>query len=103
MCDRCGLRQYNSWKEGLLALYRCVFVESNQSEHFAGFFAGFGVFDEVLHEDFWGGVVRALCDYRPTLSSTNVRGRRLALVTTAMRSPPLHRRTALKASLLAFL
>ena len=44
----------------------------------------------------------ALCDYRPALSSTNVRGRRLALGTTAQRSPPMHRRAALKASLLAF-
>ena len=32
----------------------------------------------------------------------DVRGRRLALATTALRSPPMHRRTALKASLLAF-
>ena len=45
----------------------------------------------------------ALCDYRPSLCSTNVRGRRLALAITALRSPPMHRRTALKASLLAFL
>ena len=29
-----------------------------QGEHFAGFFAGFGVDEEVLHEDFWGGGVR---------------------------------------------
>ena len=43
-----------------------------------------------------------LPDYQPTLSSTNVRGRRLALATTALMSPPMHRRTALKASLLAF-
>ena len=52
-----------SWEAGcgedaLLALYRCVFVESNQGEHFAGFFAGFGIDEEVLHEDFWGGDVR---------------------------------------------
>ena len=42
----------------------------------------------------------ALCDYRPTLSTPNVRGRRLVVVTTALRSPPMHRRTALKANLL---
>ena len=46
------------WGGGLLALYRYVFIESNQSEHFAGFFAGFGVHEEVLHEDLWGGGVR---------------------------------------------
>ena len=45
----------------------------------------------------------ALCDYRPTLNNTNVRGRRLALGTTALRSPPMHRRTALKANLLTFI
>ena len=45
-------------EKGLLAFYRCVFVESNQGEHFAGFFAGFGVHEEVLHEDFRGGGVR---------------------------------------------
>ena len=44
----------------------------------------------------------ALSDYRPTLKQENVRGRRLALATTALMSPPLHRRTALKASLLTF-
>ena len=44
--------------ESLLALYRCVLIESNQGEHFAGLFAGFGVYEEVLHEDFWGGGVR---------------------------------------------
>ena len=36
----------------------------------------------------------ALSDYRPTLKQENVRGRRLALATTALRSPPMHRRTA---------
>ena len=41
----------------------------------------------------------ALCDYRPTLSSTDVRGRRLALGTTALRSLLMHRRHALKANL----
>ena len=41
-------------------------------------------------------------DYRPTLKQENVRGRRLALATTALRSPPLHRRHALKANLLTF-
>ena len=44
----------------------------------------------------------ALSDYRPTLKQENIRGRRLALATTALRSPPMHRRTALKASLLTF-
>ena len=48
------------------------------------------------------GSFNELADYRPTLSITNVRGRRLALATTALMSPPMHRRTALKASLLAF-
>ena len=41
--------------ESLLALYRCIFVESDHGEHLAGFFAGFGVYEEVLHEDFWDG------------------------------------------------
>ena len=36
----------------------------------------------------------ALCDYWPSLCSTNVRGRRLALATTALMSPAMHRRTA---------
>ena len=36
----------------------------------------------------------ALCDYRPTRKQENVRGRRLALRITALRSPPMHRRTA---------
>ena len=40
------------------------------------------------------GSLVALCDYRPTLSTPNVRGRRLALGTTALMSPPMHRRTA---------
>ena len=40
------------------------------------------------------GSFNALCDYRPTLSTPNVRGRRLALATSALRSPPMHRRTA---------
>ena len=43
-----------------------------------------------------------LADYQPTLSSTNVRGRRLALATTALMSPPIDRRHALKANLLTF-
>ena len=38
----------------------------------------------------------ALSDYRPTLSTPNVRGRRLALGTTALRSPPMHRRAVLR-------
>ncbi len=45
-------------EKGLLSLYRCVLIESNQGEHFAGFFAGLCVDKEVLHEDFWGGGVR---------------------------------------------
>ena len=49
------------------------------------------------------GALVALADYRPSLSTPNVRGRRLALGTTALRSPPMHRRTALKARLLPFL
>ena len=44
----------------------------------------------------------ALCDYRPSLSTPYVRGRRLALATTALMSPPMHRRTALKANLMSF-
>ena len=44
--------------ESLLALYRGVFVESDHGEHFAGFFAGFGVHEEVLHEDLWSGGIR---------------------------------------------
>ena len=35
-----------------------VFVESDHGEHLAGFFAGFGVDEEVLHEDLWSGGVR---------------------------------------------
>ena len=42
----------------LLAFYWCVFVESNHGEHFAGFFAGLCVYEEVLHEDLRGGGVR---------------------------------------------
>ena len=39
----------------------------------------------------------------PTFTKhSDVRGRRLALATTALRSPPIDRRTALRASLLAF-
>ena len=45
-------------EKGLLALYWSVFVEGGQGEHFAGFFAGFGVHEEVLHEDLWSGGVR---------------------------------------------
>ena len=56
---------------------------------------------EVLHcrsIEMLGSLV-ALCDYRPTLSTPTVRGRRLALGPTALRSPPMHRRTALGESL----
>ena len=45
-------------RKGLLSLYGCIFVESDHGEHFAGFFAGFGVDEEVLHEDLWSGCVR---------------------------------------------
>ena len=45
-------------RKGLLTLCRCVLIESNQGEHFAGFFAGFGVHEEVLQEDLWSGGVR---------------------------------------------
>ena len=45
---------------------------------------------------------KELADYRPTLSITNVRGRRLAWATTALMSPPMHRRHALQANLLTF-
>ena len=48
------------------------------------------------------GSFNAPCDYRPSLSTTNIRGRRLAMETAALRSPPMHRRTALKANLLTF-
>ena len=46
------------WGVWLLVVGRCVFVESDHGEHFAGFFTGFGVHEEVLHEDLWGGCVR---------------------------------------------
>ena len=38
----------------------------------------------------------ALCDYRPTRKQDEGGGRRLALATTALMSPPMHRRTALE-------
>jgi len=41
-------------EKGLLTLYRCILVESDHGEHFAGF----GVHEEVLHEDLWSGGVR---------------------------------------------
>ena len=60
---------------------------------------------EVLHcrsIEMLGSLV-ALCDYRPTRKQENVRGRRLALSTTALRSPSLHPEDRLqRASLLAF-
>ena len=46
------------WGGWLLAVGWGVFVESDHGEHFAGFFAGFGVDEEVLHEDLWSGGVR---------------------------------------------
>ena len=53
---------------------------------------------EVLHR---GSIemlesFNALCDYRPTRKQNDVRGRRLALGTTALRSPPLHPEDRLK-------
>ena len=54
------MRPAGGWlREGwLLAVGWGVFVESDHGEHFAGFFAGFGVHEEVLHEDLWSGGVR---------------------------------------------
>ena len=48
------------WLRGgwLLAVGWGVFVEPDHGEHFAGFFTGFGVHEEVLHEDLWSGGVR---------------------------------------------
>ena len=46
------------WGGWLLAVGWGVFVESDHGEHLAGFFAGFGVDEEVLHEDLWSGGVR---------------------------------------------
>ena len=46
------------WGGCLLAVGWGVFVESDHGEHFAGFFAGFDVDEEVLHEDLWSGGVR---------------------------------------------
>ena len=51
---------------------------------------------EVLHcglIEMLGSLV-ALRDYRPTRKQDEGGGRRLALGTTALRSPPMHRRTA---------
>ena len=45
---------------------------------------------------------KELADYRPTLSITNVRGWRLALATTALRSPPMHPEARLKGKSLGF-
>ena len=44
----------------------------------------------------------ALCDYRPTRKQDEGGGRRLALGTTALRSPPMHRRTAFGGKSLGF-
>ena len=41
------------WGGWLLAVGWGVFVESDHGEHFAGFFAGLGVHEEVLDEDLW--------------------------------------------------
>ena len=137
------------WGGGLLALYRCILIESDQGEHFAGFFAGLCVYEEVFHEDLrcsgvrgavlvvevffdvvlfadcferlgdlgclavgtgdpvglWSGchydklevscVLRFSFEFECELGwgesyDENVRGRRLVLSTTALRSPPLH-------------
>ena len=43
-----------------------------------------------------------LSDYRPTLKQENVRGRRLALATTALRSPPMHPEARLEGESLDF-
>ena len=43
----------------LLAVGWSVFVESDHGEHLVGFFAGFGVDEEVLHEVLWSGGVRS--------------------------------------------
>lgn len=49
------------------------------------------------------GSLVALCDYQATLKQENGDGRRLALATTALRSPPLHPEDRLqRASLLTF-
>ena len=45
------------------------------------------------------GSLVALRDYQPTRKQDEGGGRRLALGTTALRSPPMHRRTALGESL----
>ena len=45
---------------------------------------------------------KELADYRPTLSITNVRGRRLAWATTALMSPPMHPEDRLKGKSLGF-
>ena len=49
------------WLRGgwLLAVGRCVFVESDHGEHLARFFASYGIDEEVLHEDLWSGCVRS--------------------------------------------
>ncbi len=49
------------------------------------------------------GSLARLCDYQPTRIQEDVRGRRLALGSTALRSPPMHRRTALKSKSLDLL
>ena len=49
------MRPSGGWLRGgwLLAVCRGVFVKSDHGEHFAGFFAGLGVHEEVLDEDLW--------------------------------------------------
>ena len=49
------------------------------------------------------GSLVALCDYRPTLKQEDVPGRRLALGTTALMSPPMHPEDRLKGKSLGFL
>ena len=53
-----GNSEEKSILKKLLAVGWGIFVESDHGEHLAGFFAGFGVDEEVLHEDLWGGGVR---------------------------------------------
>ena len=42
------------------------------------------------------------CATRPTRKQENVSGRRLSLSTTSLRSPPMHRRTAIEGKSLGF-
>ena len=46
------------WGGWLLSICSSILLKSGHCQHFAGLFAGFGVDEEVLHEDLWGGGVR---------------------------------------------